>query len=779
MQKIVINLDKFQPRPYQIPMMDAILNKGYKRVMAILPRRAGKDITAFNICIRMLIRKVQTIFYVFPTYSGGRKILWDAITIDGTRVLDFLPEDLVESRNEQQMRIRLKNGSVFQIIGSDSYDTSLVGTNPGGIVFSEFALADPRAYQYSRPILAANNGWALFISTPRGKNHLWELWNIGQRNPETWFVYRMSVEDTKHIPLSSIEEDRRSGEMSEDLIQQEYYCFPAGQCVLTSSSMTSIDKILPDDMVYTHAGRIRKVLGVIQRDYSGDMIRIKSYGSCEDIVCTPNHPIRIYIQSAQSYIWKQASEVVAGDRVVFPKITLGNIPVISYELCMLIAWFITEGSCFKNGVQFTVGSDNDVARIQSLLSVLSIESVVHANGSAWNIVINSVQLVDFFKVHCGTTAEFKRIPMQLISSHEKQFFLELIKGDGCISKHLKEEKIIYSTISKTLAYQIQLLVHSLNEGYACGITTREPHIGIIDGREVNCKKSYSLQITIEGLRTHNSWMIRAKNCIAGKVISVITTTHSGPVYNLKVQYDESYLVNGRAVHNCSFEMGVEGSYYGKYIDNMRLSGQIGLVPWEPQFKVHTAWDIGVRDSTSIIFFQCVGTTVRIIDYYEKNKEGLEHYVKLLSSKPYMYGRHIAPHDIGVQEFGSGMTRIEKARQLGIQFTLSTDVGISDGIESVRSTLPKVWIDESRCAQLIKSLENYRQEFDAKRKVYNSRPLHDQFSHAADAMRYLAVSLPKTRDGLSAQDLDKAYREARHGGSQASLPNVFRDDLPKY
>ncbi len=453
MQKIIINLDKFQPRPYQIPMMDAILNKGYKRVMAILPRRAGKDITAFNICIRMLLRKVQTIFYVFPTYSGGRKILWDAITIDGTRVLDFIPEELIESRNEQQMRIRLKNGSVFQIIGSDSYDTSLVGTNPGGIVFSEYALADPRAYQYSRPILAANNGWALFISTPRGKNHLWDLWNIAERNPETWFAYRMTVEETHHISLDTINEDRISGEMSEDLIQQEYYC--------------------------------------------------------------------------------------------------------------------------------------------------------------------------------------------------------------------------------------------------------------------------------------------------------------------------------------SFTMGVEGSYYAKYIDNMRLKGQIGIVPWEPQFKVHTAWDIGVRDSTSIIFFQCVGTTVRIIDYYEKNKEGLEHYAKLLESKPYSYGRHIAPHDIGVQEFGSGMTRIEKARQLGIQFTLSNDVGISDGIESVRSTLPKVWIDENRCSQLIKSLENYRQEYDAKRKVYNSRPLHDQFSHAADAMRYLAVSLPKTRDGMSPQDLDKAYREARYGVHNSSMPSVFRDDLPKY
>ena len=116
---------------------------------------------------------------------------------------------------------------------------------------------------------------------------------------------------------------------------------------------------------------------------------------------------------------------------------------------------------------------------------------------------------------------------------------------------------------------------------------------------------------------------------------------------------------------------------------MKLRGQISQVPWENGFKVHTAWDLGVRDSTTIIFFQVIGQTVRIIDCYENNKEGLEHYVKLLESKPYTYGKHIAPHDIAVREFGTGMTRIDKARQLGINFTLATNIGIEDGIEAVR------------------------------------------------------------------------------------------------
>ena len=94
----------------------------------------------------------------------------------------------------------------------------------------------------------------------------------------------------------------------------------------------------------------------------------------------------------------------------------------------------------------------------------------------------------------------------------------------------------------------------------------------------------------------------------------------------------------------SFDMGVEGSYYSKYIDKARIKGQIGMVPWEPAFQVHTAWDLGVADSTCIIFFQTVGQTVRIIDCYENNKVGLEHYVSIIKNKEYNYGKHIAPPD---------------------------------------------------------------------------------------------------------------------------------------
>lgn len=68
-----IHLNKFQPRSYQLPILDAIENKKYKRVFAIMPRRAGKDVMAFNLCIRQCLRKVCVIYYVFPTYSQGKR----------------------------------------------------------------------------------------------------------------------------------------------------------------------------------------------------------------------------------------------------------------------------------------------------------------------------------------------------------------------------------------------------------------------------------------------------------------------------------------------------------------------------------------------------------------------------------------------------------------------------------------------------------------------------------------------------------------------------------
>ena len=162
-QEIKVTLDKFVPRSYQLPLITAIESGKFKRVVSVLPRRAGKDVAAFNVMFRMALRRVGVYYYIFPTFTQAKRVIWQSILNDGSKFLDFIPKELVQQKNESELRINLKNGSVIQLVGSDNYD-GLVGTNPCGLVFSEYALQDPRAYQFLRPILAANDGWAVFIS---------------------------------------------------------------------------------------------------------------------------------------------------------------------------------------------------------------------------------------------------------------------------------------------------------------------------------------------------------------------------------------------------------------------------------------------------------------------------------------------------------------------------------------------------------------------------------------------------------------------------------------
>lgn len=190
-------------------------------------------------------------------------------------------------------------------------------------------------------------------------------------------------------------------------------------------------------------------------------------------------------------------------------------------------------------------------------------------------------------------------------------------------------------------------------------------------------------------------------------------------------------------YECSFTAAVRGAYYGKLME--QCASQITAVKWEPNHPVNTYWDLGVADSTVIWFIQHINGEHRVIDYYDASGEGLQHYAGVLSSKPYSYGKHYAPHDIAVKELGSGMSRIETAANFGIHFQVAPNQPVQDGIQAVRTVLPKCWFDAEKCAQGVEALRQYRREWDDVRKVFRSRPLHDWTSHAADAFRYFAVS----------------------------------------
>jgi phage terminase large subunit len=438
-----IDFTRFKPRDYQIPFLDELFNKRKKkRFVLIWPRRSGKDLCAFYAACEVMIAKPTQVYFVYPTYSQGKSILWEGLDNEGFPIIEYLPKELVVSKNSSDMTIKLSNGSLLKIVGSQD-PGRLVGTNASFIVFSEYALQSPEAWNFLRQVVRGNQGTACFLSTPRGRNHMYDLYNYA-KDSEDWFVSKLTLDDTKHITAEELAKERL--ECSEDLIQQE--------------------------------------------------------------------------------------------------------------------WFT------------------------------------------------------------------------------------------------------------------------------------------------------------------------------------------------------------------SFQLGVEGSYYSKNINNLKLLNQIGNLSWQPEHKVHLAADLGYNDCMALVWFQIVGQCVNVIDYYENNKQDLAHYAKIILGKPYAMGKMIFPHDARKHDLGTGLTLIERAHELGLSCVVAPQIGLMAGIEAVRALLPRCWFDEKRTAQLIKCLENYRQEYDAKLQVYKGVPLHDKFSHGADSFRYAAVSMKMLSDNLSAEDLDNLWRSTK-GGSQNNVPRPFQ------
>ncbi len=190
---------------------------------------------------------------------------------------------------------------------------------------------------------------------------------------------------------------------------------------------------------------------------------------------------------------------------------------------------------------------------------------------------------------------------------------------------------------------------------------------------------------------------------------------------------------------CSFEVPIQGAYYGNQLMAAESEKRVANVPYEPTIPVNTYWDLGIGDSTAIWFEQSVGHEVRIIDYYEASGEGLSHYIKILKEKPYVYGDHYAPHDIAVRELSSGKSRLESARELGISFRIQPKLPIDDGIDAARNLLPRCWFDKQKTERGLNALKSYHKYWDEENKAYRNRPEHDWSSHGADAFRGLAVS----------------------------------------
>ena len=245
---------KFTPREYQYPFLryfDQMPSR--QRAFLLAHRRTGKDLLAWNNLIKESQKRVGTYWHMLPQLNQARKIIWTGSTKDGIPFLDFIPPPLIKSKRDDDMSIRLKNGSLIQLVGADRFD-SLVGSNPIGVNLSEFALMKPAVWDYLSPILNENDGWACFITTPRGRNHAFDLFrsmvdSVNNKGAK-YFIQVLTVDDTRKplldskgkpvyskrgdpvlvpvIPPEAIQEQRDLN-VPEEIIQQEYYCsFEAG-----------------------------------------------------------------------------------------------------------------------------------------------------------------------------------------------------------------------------------------------------------------------------------------------------------------------------------------------------------------------------------------------------------------------------------------------------------------------------------------------------------------------------------------------------------------------
>lgn len=253
---------KYETRAYQQAFWDAmceidILPSGEikvtllkDRAFLLWHRRSGKDLTFINwLTMMAFYHRIGTYWYMFPFLNQAKKVVWDGMDDMGRKFMDYFPPGLIYDTNETELQIILRHpndpskpGSILQLMGADKFAKSGVGPNPVGVAFSEYAVNAKceLAWHYVMPMLRQNGGWAVFLTTPRGKNHAYQLWKIAQQQPDVWFTSLQTVEQTRRdsdfdkvnpmfpyrSPVMSdemIQADRNDG-MTEETVQQEYYC---------------------------------------------------------------------------------------------------------------------------------------------------------------------------------------------------------------------------------------------------------------------------------------------------------------------------------------------------------------------------------------------------------------------------------------------------------------------------------------------------------------------------------------------------------------------------
>jgi hypothetical protein len=190
---------------------------------------------------------------------------------------------------------------------------------------------------------------------------------------------------------------------------------------------------------------------------------------------------------------------------------------------------------------------------------------------------------------------------------------------------------------------------------------------------------------------------------------------------------------------CSFTAAIQGAYYGKELN--AAQDRIKTVSYDPMFPVHTAWDLGYSDDTAIWWYQVIAGEIRILEAHSSNGNNVDFYANLVNNKPYKYGLHWLPHDAKAKTLASGGKSIQEMliKGIGNNIRIVPSLSLQDGIQAVRSMLPRCWFDKVSCADGLEALMQYQREYDEDKKSFRDKPLHNWTSHYADAFRMLAIA----------------------------------------
>lgn len=199
----------------------------------------------------------------------------------------------------------------------------------------------------------------------------------------------------------------------------------------------------------------------------------------------------------------------------------------------------------------------------------------------------------------------------------------------------------------------------------------------------------------------------------------------------QAEYDQEWFLSPTAA--------IKGAYYGQQLDAAIREKRVGRVPYDPALKVHDVWDLGKGPKMAIGMYQRFGRQVAMIDFWQGTEsDGIPQAIKVLQEKPYIWGKHFAPHDVRATDLGTGKTRLETAAALGWKFEIVPELTVDDGISAGRLFFSRLWIDETACQPFLDAIGQYKQEWVEKLGMFRDTPLHDWTSHPADMHRYAAL-----------------------------------------